>query len=81
MQKVNIRYSLKNIPVPNKIEIFFARMRWKAPFTLQKHANSKDCENRLRFKTRRYLPTDGGELAEFVREMDGVLDKIFFKKH
>lgn len=63
----------------NKIETFFARLRWKALFALQKFENSDEDTEIPLFKTRKYPPAVK-EVPEFGKDLISILDIIKFRK-
>ena len=87
MEKVNFKYSIKNIPVPSKracllqlrekIEMFITRMPWKAIY-----CNSKTNDNsseRYGLKTLK-CPKQVKELVPFENDLIDMLKVIKFRK-
>ena len=78
MEKANINYSYKSIPIPNrlvllrKIESFIRNMRWKAYFFLNAiDCTEKEGRDRCGFKTRKH-PPHIKEMDRFEVERDKV---------
>ena len=87
MEKVNFKYSIKNIPIPSerayllqlmeKIEMFITRMHWKAIY-----CNSKTNDNsseRYGLKTLK-CPKQVKELVSFQHDLIDTLKVIKFRK-
>ena len=87
MEKINFKYSLKNIPTPTKtsyqlmlmekFESVIKRMRWKAHFYLKKDARNIDYTN-YGFKTRNYRP-QCKEPQNFEKDLLDTIKLIKFK--
>ena len=87
MEKVNFKYSIKNIPIPSerayllqlmeKIEMFITRMRWKAIYCNNK-ANYNSSE-RYGLKTLK-CPKQVKELVPFENDLIDMLKVIKFRK-
>ena len=92
MEKLDINYSLKNIPIPNnesylkslmkKIEEFLTRMRWKA-FFFEKGENEDDNDenevlNNYGFKSEK-TPPQNMDLLAFENDLFGMVTDITFK--
>ena len=87
MEKVNFKYSIKNIPIPSerayllqlmeKIEMFITRMHWKAIY-----CNSKTNDNsseRYDLKTLK-CPKQMKDLVPFENDLIDMLKVIKFQK-
>ena len=84
MEKANINYSYKNIPIPNRhqyklvllrrIESFIKNMRWKATDCTEKEGWEK-----YGFRTRN-PPPHIKEMDKFEAEMIGMVKEIKFRK-
>ena len=87
MEKVNFKYSIKNIPIPSKracllqlrekIEMFITRMPWKAIY-----CNSKTNDNsseRYGLKTLK-CPKQVKDLVPFENDLIDMLKVIKFRK-
>ena len=92
MDRVNLGYSLKNIPIPSQKEYlnllisqtekFMKRMRWKLFFYKQKSVNAKsrvDAQN-FGFKSIKTPPSDT-ELKSFEEDLRLLLKNVKFKQH
>ena len=89
MEKVNLSYSTKNIPIPsrkqykisliNKTKVFLRNLRWRAHFFLHspKKENNK---NNFGFKSDKSAP-QVPQLKEFEDELISVIQNIKFKKY
>ena len=87
MEKVNFKYSIKNIPIPSertyllqlmeKIEMFITRMRWKAIYCNNK-ANYNSSE-RYGLKTLK-CPKQVKELVPFKNDLVDMLKVTKFRK-
>ena len=91
MERINLNYSLKNIPIPtksayclkliDKIESVIKRMRWKAFFFLtcnSSNANSNNCDNMKEtfgFKSNNH-PAQNNELKNFEKELLDTIPSI-----
>lgn len=94
MERINLNYSLKNIPIPtksayclkliDKIESVIKRMRWKAFFFLtcnSSNANSNNCDNMKEtfgFKSKNH-PAQINELKNFEKELLDIIPSIKFR--
>ena len=88
MEKANINYSYKNIPIPNRhqyklvllrrIESFIKNMRWKAYFFLNTVRKRRDGRN-MGFELGNTHPHIK-EMAKFEAEMIGMVKEIKFSK-
>ena len=88
MEKVNFGYSMKNIPIPNKVaysktlidktEALVKRMRWKAFFYENPNVKS-DVENSYGFGSENTPPTNPG-LKQFESELFDIVGNIEFTK-
>ena len=86
MEKFNIDYSTKNIPIPTKheytiqlisnVEQFIKRMRWKVPQFLGKLDNT--VQENYGFKTREFPPCVE-ELTDFENDMIYMVRNIEFR--
>ena len=91
MEKVNIGYSLKNIPIPIlhiyllnltiKIEDFLKRLRWKAFFFSKKNTNDEnnDPTNTFGFASTNSPPSNK-DLENFEQDLLDVVSTIKFSK-
>ena len=87
MEKVNSKYSIKNIPIPlerayllqlmEKIEMFIKRMRWKT-ISCNNKANYNSSE-RYGLKTLK-CPKQVKELVSFKNDLIDMLKVIEFRK-
>ena len=85
MEKINLGYSTKNIPLPSKseymkrliekMEQFLQRMRWKAYFLNQQETSTKDTYG---FKSK-HSPPKINELIPFEEGMVDLIQNIKFK--
>ena len=91
MEKNNINYSYKNIPIPNrhqyklillrKIESFIRNMRWKPYFFLNSIDNSyNERQEKYRFKTKKHPPPIK-EMDRFESELKGLVKTIKLLKN
>ena len=94
MERINLNYCLKNIPIPtksayclkliDKIESVIKQMRWKAFFFLtfySSNANSNDCDNMKEtfgFKSKNH-PAQINELKNFEKELLDIISSIKFR--
>ena len=94
MERINLNYCLKNIPIPtksayclkliDKIESVIKRMRWKAFFFLtcnSSNANSNNCDNMKEtfgFKSKNH-PAQINELKNFEKELLDIIPSIKFR--
>ena len=94
MERINLNYSLKNIPIPtksayclkliDKIESVIKRMRWKAFFFLtcnSSNANNNNCDNMKEtfgFKSNNH-PAQNNELKNFKKELLDIIPSIKFR--
>lgn len=88
-KRVNLGYSLKNIPLPSakeykkvlieKIESVVRRMRWKAHFFLKgEHEDGTDRAERFGFKSRT-CPPQVPELKKFEDELYDIVNTVSFR--
>ena len=88
MEKINLGYSLKNIPIPGKesymknmlgmIESFLRRMRWKAYWFNQKDTNTAKKET-YGFNSENVPPTDD-QLSGFENDLYEMANGIQFRR-
>ena len=88
MDKLNITYSLKNIPIPNKfqyqkqlvskVESFARRMRWRM-FHILNPGHKENIDNHG-FKSQRN-PPQMKELKAFEEDLFDLVANIKYKKH
>ena len=93
MNRQNLNYSMKNIPIPNnnsyklllieKIEAFIKRMRWKAHFYISDLENDtkndeKEKKKTFGFKTKNTPPVIK-ELEKFENDLFDIAKNISFK--
>ena len=87
MEKVNLEYSLKNIPIPSKrnyklklmekTEMLIKRMRWKAIFFDEKDKNRpKETYGLKSFKT----PSQVKDLLPFENDLLNLVKNVKFDK-
>ena len=86
MEKVNFKYSIKNIPIPSerayllqlmeKIEMFITRMRWKAICNNKANYNSRERYGLKALKR----PKQVKELVPFENDLIDMLKVIKFRK-
>ena len=89
MEKLNLNYSLKNIPIPprltyktiliEKIESALKRMRWKAHFFLNPDASSDSDSNNYGFKSRA-CPPRMKEMDSFECDLFSIVNNITFRR-
>ena len=90
MEKTNLDYSLKNIPIPStssyrlklieKIESVIKRMRWKAQFFMkEEEENEGPKKENYGFKTRK-CPKQCIELDNFEKDLLDTVKNIKFRK-
>ena len=90
MEKLNINYSLKNIPCPNKksyikslickTEDFLKRLRWKAYFFDKKDEIEKnERKNNYGFKTP-HTPPSNKDISKFEADLIDLIGKIEYKQ-
>ena len=93
MNRQNLNYSMKNIPIPNnnsyklllieKIEAFIKRMRWKAHFYISDLENDTKNDEKVKkktfgFKTKNTPPVIK-ELEKFENDLFDIAKNISFK--
>ena len=88
MEKLDIDYSLKNIPIPSnesyliklieKIESVVKRMRWRAHFFLQEKHESDIRREDFGFKSKITLP-QCEHMEAFEKELLGIIPNIEFR--
>ena len=88
MEKINLNYSLKNIPTPNKntyelllidkIEAVLKRMRWKL-FWFKNEQNTNETRNNFGFKSRNTPPFQR-ELEAFENDLFNMATKLKYRK-
>ena len=89
MEKFNLEYSTKNIPIPSernyklklmeKIELVIKRMRWKAIFFDNKYNQGKFPE-RYGLKTF-YCPSSIKEMSQFEKDLLELVKNVKFRKY
>lgn len=89
MKKLEFSYSLKNIPIPSKIEYqkaltdkvekFLARIRWKL-FWYRNQENRKQKLETYGFRSTKYPPTSK-ELREFENDIMDLISRVEMKYH
>ena len=89
MEKINLGYSIKNIPIPHervyllqlveKIEAVIKRMRWKATFYNKKKNEGEQIPERYGIKSDN-CPKQIKELLPFEDELILLLNSIKFRK-
>ena len=90
MNSRNFGYSLKNIPVPQKVpymkalvektESFLKRMRWRAHFFTNDTEDSEEISENFGFKSRT-VPPQNAQLTAFENDMYELVRSITFKNH
>ena len=91
MEKINLGYSIKNIPIPNertyllqlveKIEAVIKRMRWKAAFFISEENNDDEQPKVQRYGLKsETTPKQLKELAPFEEDLIRLLKEIKFRK-
>ena len=89
MEKVNLGYSIKNIPIPNersyllqlmeKIEAVIKRMRWKVIFGSKDDESNKHLPETYRLKSDN-CPAQVKELVPFENDLIQLVKNIKFRK-
>ena len=91
MERINFRYSLKNVPVPSqkfyllqlidKVECVIKRMRWKTHF-FQNEANntsSRMVKGTYGFKSKHH-PVQCKELETFEKDLYNIVSSLKYRK-
>jgi len=79
MEKTNLHYSTKNIPIASKIEAVIRRMRWKAIFFEPDDKQEDKKIETYGLKTTS-TPQQVPELIDFEKELISIVRKLKFKK-
>lgn len=90
MEKLNLGYSLKNIPIPHqdqyqklligRTEEFIQKLRWRAFFFLNPTASGIQQKETFGFKTSKTAPQIK-ELTQFENDLLRLISKVKYDKH